>query len=74
MQRARLSRAASILDSEGYYQPNLEKIFASMERYVPKSDALFHKLTSGGLPQVSPPAGEAEQETTSHYNLWLSSF
>ena len=30
--------ATSILDSEGYYQPNLEKVFASMERYVPESD------------------------------------
>jgi hypothetical protein len=28
--------ATSILDSEGYYQPNLEKVFASMERYVPE--------------------------------------
>jgi hypothetical protein len=28
--------ATSILDSEGYYQPNLEKVFASMERYDPE--------------------------------------
>jgi hypothetical protein len=51
--------ATSILDSEGYYQPNLGQIFASMEPYVPESDAQFHKLTLGGLPQVSPPAGRS---------------
>jgi hypothetical protein len=41
------ANATSILDSEGYYQSNLERVFASMPRYVPEQhedNSVFSEL------------------------------